>query len=204
MAMEVLMEKKEEKKEKKRKVAWGITGSGDRLVETVEVMKEIKRQYQNEVDIVVYLSKAGDQVVKYYRLGNDLKENFDRIWVEINSNSPFLAGQLQLGKFEFLLIAPATSNTVAKISMGIADSLLSNAAIMGLKAFVPFYIMPSDYQEGMIVTKLPNGRDMKLRIRKEDVEHVKKLAGMDDVFILEKPEEIDRVFKKHFKPEEGN
>jgi archaeoflavoprotein AfpA len=202
MAMEVVMERKEEKEKKKRKVAWGITGSGDRLVETVEVMKEIKKQYQNEVDIRVYLSKAGDQVVKYYRLGNDLKENFERIRVEINPNSPFLAGQLQLGKFEFLLIAPATSNTVAKISMGIADSLLSNAAIMGLKAFVPFYIMPSDYEEGMIVTKLPDGRDMKLRIRKEDVEHVKKLAGMDDVFILEKPEEIHRVFKKHFKPEE--
>jgi archaeoflavoprotein AfpA len=198
MAMEVVMEKKEEKK-KKRKVAWGITGSGDRLVETVEVMKEIRRQYHNEVDIIVYLSKAGDQVVKYYRLFNDLKENFDRIQVEINPNSPFLAGQLQLGKFDFLLIAPATSNTVAKISMGIADSLLCNAAIMGLKAFVPFYIMPSDYEEGMIVTKLPNGRDMKLRIRKEDVEHVKKLAGMDDVFILEKPEEIRQVFKKHFK-----
>jgi len=194
------MEKKEEKK-KKRKVAWGITGSGDRLVETVEVMKEIKKRYQYGVDVLVYLSKAGDQVVKYYRLANVLKENFERIWVEINPNSPFLAGQLQTGKFEFLLIAPATSNTVAKISMGIADSLLCNAAIMGLKAFVPFYIMPSDYEEGMIVTKLPSGRDLKLRIRKEDVEHVKKLAGMDDVFILEKPEEIYQVFKKHFKPE---
>jgi archaeoflavoprotein AfpA len=200
--MEVVMEKKEEKKRKK-KVAWGITGSGDKLVETVEVMKDLKKQYQNEVDIVVYLSKAGDQVVKYYRLAKDLEANFGRIWVEINPNSPFLAGQLQMGKFEFLLIAPATSNTVAKISMGIADSLLCNAAIMGLKAFVPFYIMPSDYEEGVIVTKLPNGRDMKLRIRKEDVEHVKKLAGMEDVFILEKPEEIYQIFKKHFKPEEA-
>jgi flavoprotein len=153
MAMEVVMEKKEEKEKKKRRVAWGITGSGDRLIETVEVMKEIRRQYRNE------------------------------------------------GKFEFLLIAPATSNTVAKISNGIGDSLLCNAAIMGLKAFVPFYIMPSDYEEGMIVTKLPDGRDMKLRIRKEDVEHAKKLASMDDVYVLEKPEEIHQVFKKHFKPE---
>lgn len=198
MAMETMMEKKEKKQ--KRKIAWGITGSGDRLVETVEVMKEIKDQYQNEVDIRVYLSKAGDQVAKYYKLVNDLKESFDRILVEINPNSPFLAGQLQTGKLEFLLIAPATSNTVAKISMGIADTLLSNAAVMGLKAFVPLYIMPSDYKEGIIVTKLPNGRDLKLRIRKEDVEHVKKLAGMDDVFILEKIEEIYQVFKNHFKP----
>ncbi len=203
MAMEIVVRKREEKEKKKRRVAWGITGSGDRLIETVEVMKEIKKQYQNEVDMRVYLSKAGDQVVKYYRLGNDLKENFDRVQVEINSNSPFLAGQLQLGKFEFLLIAPATSNTVAKISMGIGDSLLCNAAIMGLKAFVSLYIMPSDYEEGMIVTKLPDGRDMKLRIRKEDVEHVMKLAGMDDVYVLEKPEEIHQVFKKHFNPEEA-
>ncbi len=79
-----------------------------------------------------------------------------------------------------------------------ADTLLCNAAIMGLKGFVPVYIMPSDYKEGMVVTKLPNGRDLKLRIRKEDVEHVKKLAGMEDVFILEKPEEICQVFRKHF------
>ena len=203
MAMEVVMEKKEKKKRKRRKVAWGITGSGDRLVETVEIMKKIKKQYQNDVEVIVYLSKAGDQVVKWYRLVEDLKENFGRIWVEINPNSPFLAGQLQTGKFEFLLIAPATSNTVAKISMGIADSLLCNAAIMGLKAFVPTYIMPSDYKEGIVVTKLPDGRNLKLRIRKEDVEHVKKLAGMDDVFILEGPEEIYQVFRKHFKPGEA-
>ena len=194
------MEKKEEKREKRRKVAWGITGSGDRLVETVEIMKEIRKRYQNEVDIIVYLSKAGDQVVKYYRLADDLKNNFDRVWVEINPNSPFLAGQLQTGKFEFLLIAPATSNTVAKISLGIADTLLSNAAVMGLKAFVSLYIMPSDYREGIIVTKLPDGRDLKLRIRKEDVEHSKKLASMDDVFVIEEPEGIHRIFEKHFKP----
>jgi len=191
------MRKKEGKK--KRKIAWGITGSGDRLVEIVEVMKETKKKYQDDVDIVVYLSKAGDKVVKYYKLVDDLKEDFDKILVEIDANSPFLAGQLQTGKFEFLLIAPATSNTVAKISMGIADTLLSNAAVMGLKAFVPVYIMPSDYKEGIIVTKLPNGRDLKLRIRKEDVEHVKKLAGMDDVFILQEPEEIHRIFGRHFR-----
>jgi archaeoflavoprotein AfpA len=191
------MHKKERKK--KRKIAWGITGSGDRLVETVEVMKVTKKKYQDDIDIAVYLSKAGDKVVKYYKLVEDLNENFDKISVEIDANSPFLAGQLQTGKFEFLLIAPATSNTVAKISMGIADTLLSNAAIMGLKAFVPVYIMPSDYKEGIIVTKLPNGRDLKLRIRKEDVEHVKKLAGMDDVFILQEPEEIHQIFRRHFR-----
>ncbi|MBS7247201.1 MAG: archaeoflavoprotein AfpA [Candidatus Jordarchaeales archaeon] len=188
-----------EVKVKKKKVAWGITGSGDRLTETVETMIKVKEEYGGEVEIKVYLSKAGDQVVKYYRLSDVLKREFGKVWVEVNSNSPFLAGQLQSGKFEFLLIAPATSNTVAKIATGMADSLLSNSAIMALKAFVPVYIMPSDYREGVVVTKLPDGRDLKLRIRKEDVDHVKKLMGMDGVHVLEKPEDIPLVFEKHFR-----
>jgi len=73
---------------------------------------------------------------------------------------------------------------------------------MGLKAFVPLYVMPSDYKEGIIVTKLPDGRNLKLRIRKEDADHVKKLADTDCVFILKKPKEIYQVFEKHFKLEE--
>lgn len=189
---------------KKKKIAWGITGSGDKLVETIEIMRQIQKQYEAKADISVYLSKAGDQVAKYYKVANELKENFSRIRIEINANSPFLAGQLQLGKFEFLLIAPATANTVAKISLGIADSLLSNAAIMALKGFIPVYIMPSDYKEGIITTKLPDGQNLKLRIRKEDVEHVKKLTNTSDVFLLEKPKDIYQVFKGHFKPKEAN
>ena len=84
------MEKREGKRRKRRRVAWGITGSGDRLVETVEVMKEVRRRYQNEVDIVVFLSKAGDQVVKYYKLANDLREN------------EFLLSEIRWNKLEFL------------------------------------------------------------------------------------------------------
>ena len=49
------------------RVAWGITGSGDRLVETVETIKKIKEEYK-DVGISVYLSKAGAQVVKHSRM----------------------------------------------------------------------------------------------------------------------------------------
>ena len=181
-----------------REIAWGISGSGDRLRETFKVIKKIKMDYGDEIKISVYLSKAGEQVVTYYKLMDELKDVFKNIQVEINSNTPFLAGALQLDKFEFLLIAPATSNTVAKISCGIADTLLSNAAIMALKAFVPVYLMPSDYEEGTITTILPNGKYLKLRVRKEDAENVKKISCIEDIFILKNPEEIHYVFKKHF------
>ncbi|MFX1362734.1 MAG: archaeoflavoprotein AfpA [Promethearchaeota archaeon] len=184
---------------KKKKVAWGISGSGDLLIEIVETMIEIKRDYESVAEIRPYLSKAGDKVIKWYKLEKTLRENFEKVSVEIDSNSPFLAGQLQLGKFEFLLIAPATSTTVAKISLGIGDTLLTNSAIMALKTFVPVYVKPSDYREGIMVTKLPKGKDLKIRVRKEDVEHVDRLRKMDGTYILERPKEIREIFRKHFR-----
>lgn len=183
---------------KKRKVAWGITSGGYKIAEYLEIMKEIKKEYEKTVEIQVYLSKAAEMVLKLYKLEDSLKQNFAKFSVELNSNSPFLAGWLQMRQFEFLLIAPATSNTVAKIANGIADSLLSNAAIMGLKALVPVYIVPTDYREGIVYTKLPSGEEMKLRIRKEDAEQVRKLERMEDVFVLENFQELREVFKKWF------
>jgi archaeoflavoprotein AfpA len=179
----------------RRKIAWGITGSGDRIVETVEVMKKIQKEYEDVLDVRVFVSKAGEQVIKYYKLFNDLEKNFDKVWVEINANSPFLAGQLQVKRYEFLLLAPTTSNTVAKISLGLADTLLSNAAIMAQKAFVPTYIMPCDYKPGIITTILPDGSEMKLRIRKEDAEHVERLRRMEDITVIETPQEIPAIFE---------
>lgn len=183
----------------KKRVAWGITGSGDRLVEVFEVMKKIRKKYQDEVRITVYLSKSGDQVVKLYHLFKELKDNFEKNRVERDSNVPSLALQLQSGKIEFLLIAPATSNTVAKLANGISDTLITNSAIMALKAFVPVYVMPCDYKEGVTVTQLPDGNKMKIRVRKEDADHVKKIANMDGIFVIEKPEQIYPIFQKHFK-----
>lgn len=189
--------------ERKSKIAWGITGSGDRLEEIVDVMKKAKNSYQDAVDVRVYLSKAGEQVTKWYKLFDALKQNFCRLYVEAGPNSPFLAGDLQLGKFKFLLVAPATSNTVAKIASGIADSLLSNSTIMALKGFTPVYVLPSDYREGTVETKLPDGRRLKVRVRREDADNSQRLASMNGLSVIENPEQILEVFKKHFDQEKS-
>lgn len=182
----------------KNKVAWGITGAGDKILETIKVMKQIRKDYDDLADIEVFISKSGDQVVKYYGIAAEIETNFDKVWVEINANAPFLAGNIQLGKYGFMLVAPATSNTVAKIAMRMGDTLISNAAIMGQKADIPLYILPSDYEEGVTITKLPDGNDLKITIRKEDVEHVKKLSKMFNTFIIKEPEDIKKVFANYF------
>src|SRR5208283_3729465 len=184
----------EDVKVKKRKVAWGITGAGDKIAEILEVMKDLKKQSEDVGEIEVFISKAADTVLKFYRLEDELKRNFPKVQVELNSNSPFLAAWLQMRKYEFLLIAPATSNTVAKIVNGIGDTLITNSAIMSLKAFVPVYILPTDFKESIVYTKLPNGKEMKLRVRKEEADQVRKLESMEDVHVLENLPKMREVF----------
>ena len=184
-------------REKRRKIAWGITGSGEKIMETVEIMEEMKKKYRKTFDIRVFISKAGDQVLKYYNLSNTLETIFDKTWTEINANAPFLAGQIQLGKFDFLLVAPATSNTVAKISLRIADTLLTNAAIMGQKTSTPIYIMPTDFREGTVITTLPNGKDLEITVTHEDGKHVENVSKMSNTFVFEHPNEIPSIFEKH-------
>jgi flavoprotein len=58
--------------------------------------------------------------------------------------------------------------------------------------------VPTDYREGVVFTKLPNGKEMKLRVRKEEVDQVKKLESMEDVHVLEGPAKIPGVFKELF------
>ena len=190
-------------KVKKRKIAWGITGAGDKIADTLDVMVDFKKQSEDVVEIEVFLSKAADTVLKFYRLEDKLRQNFSKVTLEKNSNSPFLAAWLQMRKYEFLLIAPATSNTTSKIAHSIGDTLLTNSAIMSLKAFVPVYILPTDFRESTIYTKLPNGKEMKLRIRKEEADLVRRLEAMRGVQVFETPQKMYHALMDWLKTVKG-
>jgi len=188
-----------ETKVKKIKVAWGITGAGDKIADIIETMKDLKQQSEGKVEIDVYVSKAADTMLKFYRLDEELRKCFSKVTLESNPNSPFLAGMMQSGRYEFLLIFPASSNTVAKIVNGIGDTLITNSAIMSLKAFVPVWVMPVDYKESVICTKLPNGKEMKIRVRKEEAEQVRKLQETEDVRVFENPARVREGFLEWLK-----
>ncbi|MFZ2071484.1 MAG: archaeoflavoprotein AfpA [Halobacteriota archaeon] len=176
------------------KIAWGITGSGDKITECVTFMEELTKRYN--LDVHVYLSKEGVVVLKFYKLLNEVKEKFPQLSSEKGPNAPFLSGRIQLGRYDFVLIAPATANTVAKIAHGIADSLITNSAAQAMKVDVPVYIYPVDQKEGEILTKLPDGRDLKLRMRKEDLENVDRLRRMRGITVLSQIEGIEEVVKQ--------
>jgi flavoprotein len=71
---------------------------------------------------------------------------------------------------------------------------------MSLKAFAPVYVVPTDFEEKILHTKLPNGAELKLRIRKEDADNVRKLEQMDGMTVLDSPQRIPDIFKQWFGP----
>lgn len=177
------------------KIAWGITGCGDHLKESIDIMREVTKEHQLEVK--VFLSQAGEMVVKWYKLFNDLRNSFPKTYSERSPNIPFLVGDLQLGKYDFLLIMPSTSNTVGKIAAGISDTLLSNAVAMAMKAKVPIYIFPADQKKGEVITYIPGGKELTLRMRDIDIDAVDKIRKMPYISVLESPNEIRDIIKKH-------
>lgn len=179
------------------RIAWGITGCGDYLKESIDVMKEVTGEHNLEVR--VFLSQAGEMVIKWYKLFNELKAGFPKIFVERSPNVPFLAGDLQLGKYDFLLIMPSTSNTVGKIAAGISDTLLSNAAAQAMKGKVPVYIFPADQKKGDVTTDLPGGKKLTLTMRDVDIEAVDKLRKMPGITVMGHPDGIREIIKKHLK-----
>ena len=177
------------------KIAWGITGCGDQIEETFAIMKDLSERY--DLDIKVYLSKNGELVMKWYNLWKDLKGLFPKVSVEHGANSPFIAGQLQMGKFDLFLVCPMSANTAAKIAYGIADSLLTNGVAQAAKAKIPIYIYPADQYEGAVTTILPDGNEMTLYMRDVDIENADRLKRMQEITVLESISEIEGVVNRH-------
>lgn len=137
-------------------IAWGITGAGHLLKESYDAMSELAQKHQ----ITTFVSRAGEEVLRMYGLldklavissGEYLREIiFER---EAGASAP-KAGRFLLGKYDVLIVSPATSNTVAKIVHGIADSLITNVVAQANKSRGPVYIVPVDIG-GEVKSPLP-------------------------------------------------
>jgi archaeoflavoprotein AfpA len=181
----------------KNRFAWGITGGGHEVKETFEAMKAFSQEYP-DIDVRVFISKPGKQVLKWYDLFDKLKTEFKKVKVESSSNVPFLAGELQSGKYDFMLIAPTSSNSTAKIALGIGDTMITNAANMALKARIPVYIYPCDIGEKEKETVLPNGKTIKLIVREVDVRNIEALEREKGIHVVHSTEEIKEIFTSYY------
>lgn len=171
-----------------KRIAWGITGSGDLINDTYNVMVDIKNR--TDIDVMVFLSKEGETIMKWYHMWDDIQHDFPNFKVDAGPNSPFIAGPLQMGHYDALLVAPVTANSVAKIVNGIADTLVTNVVAQTAKGDTPIYLLPVDQVRGTVKTFSPKGKEMELKMRDVDVTNSEKLAQMENITVLSRPADI--------------
>jgi len=87
----------------------------------------------------------------------DFDEAFNDVIFEIDEGSSFpTAASASNGRYDVIIISPATGNSIAKISQGIADNLITNLAIMGNKSMkTQIVVVPTDLKEGKVKSLLP-------------------------------------------------
>ena len=181
----------------KKKFVWGITGSGDEINDILDTMIRFKETHK-DIDIRVYLSKSAEQVLTWYKILDKIKSSF-KVKTETTPNTPFLAGEVQSGKYDFMLVAPTTSNSTTKIALGIGDSLITNSVNMAVKAYVPVYVYPCEVGEGNKVTILPNGDELKLTIREIDAKYIEMLEKDKGITLIHNLDEIKQTLQQFYK-----
>ncbi len=153
------------------KLAWGITGAGHFLRESFEIFKRLKKSSAG-LKVTTLVSRAGEEVIRMYGLEKDLDiisdgSYLEEIFLEHEQGASVpKTGRFLLGKYDALIISPATSNTTAKLAYGIADTLITNAVAQAVKGGIPVYIVPVDIS-GVIESRMPYSIDREICMKCE-------------------------------------
>jgi dihydromethanopterin reductase (acceptor) len=153
---------------------WALTGSGHFFKECLAMIAGLER-----VDL--FVSRAAAEVVRMYKQELKLPKSA-RIFRDTAASAPPVGG-FYYGVYHTLVVAPATSNTVAKCVLGISDTLVTNVFAQAGKCRVPAIVFACDTAPEL-ETEAPKGM-VKVYPRKIDLEHTARLKTFDDVSVIE-------------------
>src|ERR1700723_486018 len=158
---------------------WALTGSGHFLKETLALIHELEH-----VDL--FLSKAGAEVLRMYKQELDLPPSV-RIYRDTSASS-VTVGQFYYGIYHTLIVAPATSNTVAKFVYGISDDFVTNVFAQAGKCRVPTIVFACDTAPEL-ETEAPKGV-VKVYPRHIDLENTARLKSFEATRVVETLDEL--------------
>lgn len=159
----------------KKRWAWAVTGSGHYIEECIAILMAL-----DNVDL--FISPAGEEVLKMYGLSlNDLRATMPVYRDKAASAPP--VGLFYKGYYHTFVMAPTTSNTVAKCVLGIADTLVTNLYSQAGKCRIPSIVYPCDIAPEMETTA-PGGKVM-VYPRKIDLEGTDKLRQFEYTTVVD-------------------
>jgi flavoprotein len=164
-------------KVKKPRWGWALTGSGHFFKECLGIIRGLD-------DVDLFVSRAAAEVIRMYR--QDLPKSM-RVFRDTTASAAPV-GAFYFGTYHTLVLAPATSNTVAKCVYGISDTLATNVFAQAGKCRVFSIVFACDTAPEL-ETEAPKGM-VKVFPRQIDLENTARLKSFKDVVVVENLDEL--------------
>jgi len=135
-------------------------------------------------------------VLSIYKMPLDeLKQRFRIFRDKTASGVP--VGMLYDDVYHTVVLAPATSNTVAKCAFGFSDTLPTNMFAQAGKLGIPGIVFACD-TEPVVVTKSPHDW-VTLRPRRIELDNVDRLRNIDFCHVVCSPAELEAALDARLK-----
>jgi dihydromethanopterin reductase (acceptor) len=172
-----------------RHIAWAITGAGHELKECVHNLV----QFPN-VDL--FLSRAAEEVLNIYHLDSRIQEAGIQVFRDVQASAPVVS-KFYKDVYKVLIIAPATSNSIAKFICGISDTLVTNLFAHAGKSKVPIIVLPTDVF-AQTHSSGPHGESIEVYPRPVDLDNVKRLRSFPGVRVADSCEELMKALTSQY------
>src|SRR3974390_1921780 len=158
---------------------WALTGSGHFFKECLALIGALD-------DVDLFVSRAAAEVVRMYKQELKLPRT-TRVFRDTAASAPPVGG-FYYGVYHTLVVAPATSNTVAKCVLGISDTLVTNVFAQAGKCRVPAIVFACDTAPEL-ETEAPKGM-VKVYPREIDLKNTERLKSFESTVVVESLEDL--------------
>lgn len=165
--------------------AWVLTGSGHFFTESFALIHQIEH-------CDVFVSKAANEVLRMYGLKLDFPQTSRVLHDKTASAIP--VGEFYHGVYHTVVIAPATSNTVAKCVLGISDTLATNVFAQAGKCRIPAIVFACDTAPEL-ETMAPHGL-VKVYPRRVDLENTERLKSFERTEVVESLVDLEAAVRR--------
>ena len=164
---------------------WALTGSGHFFKECLAMIGELQH-----VDL--FVTRAAGEVVRMYKQELALPKSA-RVFRDTTASAAPV-GYFYYGVYHTLVLAPATSNTVAKCVFGISDTLATNVFAQAGKCRVPAIVFACDTAPEL-ETEAPKGM-VKVYPRRIDLENTERLKSFEATHVVETLAELEQALER--------